>query len=100
MSVCVCIRVCVLTGGAVVEEGGQVPAAGQPGVGLAQLVKEGVAAGLQGGEARGGGILQQAGAQRDGLRGRPRLEHLEPGDTRSHATRLASRYEASITLRG
>ena len=79
VSECVCVYqcVCILTGGAVVEEGGQVSSAGQPGVGLAQLVEEGVAAGLQRGEARGGGVLQQAGAQRDGLRRRPRLKHLE-----------------------
>ena len=92
--------VCVLTGAAVVEEGGQVAAAGQPGVGLAQLVEEGVAAGLQGGEARGGGVLQQAGAQRDGLRGRPRLEHLTGTQGWGHqagVTRLGSRYEAGVT---
>ena len=51
-----------LTDGAEVEEQGQVSAAGQAGAGLAQLVEEGVRAGLQRGQPGDRRVLQQAGA--------------------------------------
>ena len=86
MGVCVCARVyarvCVVTisggrtGGAEVEEQRQVSPAGQTGVGLAEFIEEGVRAGFEGGEACGGGVLQQAGAQGDGLGRGARLKHL------------------------
>lgn len=62
-----------------VEEEGQVSPAGQAGAGLAQLVEEGVGTGLQRGQPGHRRVLQQAGAQGDGLRGRARLKHLCPG---------------------
>lgn len=64
------------TCGAEVEEHGQLPAAGQPCVRLAQLVEEGVWAGLQRREPGGRRVLQQAGAQSDGFWRRARLKHL------------------------
>lgn len=48
--------------GAEVEEEGQVSPAGQTGAGLAQLVEEGVGAGLQRGQPGDWRVLQQAGA--------------------------------------
>ena len=65
-----------LTNRAEVEEQGQLSAAGQAGAGLAQLVEEGVGAGLQRGQPRHGRVLQQARAQGDGLCGRAGLKHL------------------------
>lgn len=62
--------------GGEVEERGLLPPVGQFDVGVAQLVEEGVCAGLQRGEAGRGRVLQQAGAQGDGLRRRTRPEHL------------------------
>jgi len=51
-----------LTDGAEVEEEGQVSAAGQAGAGQAELVEEGVCAGLQRGQPGDRRVLQQAGA--------------------------------------
>lgn len=48
--------------GAEVEEEGQFSAAGQAGAGLAQLIKEGVRAGLQRGQPGDWRVFQQAGA--------------------------------------
>lgn len=62
--------------GGEVEERRLLPPVGQLDVGVAQLVEEGVRAGLQRGEAGRGRVLQQARAQGDGLRGRARSEHL------------------------
>ena len=45
---------------------------------LPQLVEEGVSAGLHGGDPGGGGVLQEARHQVDGLRGSARAEYLLP----------------------
>lgn len=65
--------------GGEVEERRLLPPVGQLDVGVAQLVEEGVRAGLQRGETGRGRVLQQAGAQGDGLRGRARSEYLRRG---------------------
>lgn len=62
--------------GGEVEERRLLSPVGQLDVGVAQLVEEGVRAGLQRGEAGRGRVLQQARAQGDGLRGRARSEYL------------------------
>lgn len=62
--------------GSEIEERGLLAPVGQLDVGVAQLVEKRVRAGLEGREAGGGRVLQQARAQRDGLRGRTRPEHL------------------------
>ena len=60
-----------------VEEEGQVPAIGQLGAGLPQLVKECVGTGLQWGDPGRGGVLQQSGHQVYGLGTSPCSEHLK-----------------------
>jgi len=68
----------LLVGGEV-EEGRQVAAVGQLVVGLAELVEEGVGAGLEGRDARGGRVLEQLAGEVDGLGRGARPEHLGVG---------------------
>lgn len=65
-----------LTNGTEVEEEWQFSAAGQAGVGLAQLVEESVRACLQWRQPRHWCVLQQSGAEGDGLGWGTRLKHL------------------------
>lgn len=65
-----------LTNGTEVEEEWQFSAAGQAGVGLAQLVEESVRACLQWRQPRHRCVFQQSGAEGDGLRWGARLKHL------------------------
>lgn len=65
-----------LTNGTEVEEEWQFPAAGQAGVGLAQLVEESVRACLQRRQPRHWCVFQQPGAEGDGLGWGTRLKHL------------------------
>lgn len=65
-----------LTNGTEVEEERQFSAAGQAGVGLAQLVEESMRACLQRRQSRHWCVFQQSGAEGDGLRWGTRLEHL------------------------
>lgn len=69
-------RATKLTNGAEVEEEWQFPPAGQAGVGLAQLLEEGVRARLQRRQPGHGRVFQQSGAEGDGLRGGAGLKHL------------------------
>lgn len=62
-----------------VEEERQFSPAGQAGVGLTQLVEEGVRTRLQGRQPRHRGVLQQPRAEGDGLRRGARLEYLAGG---------------------
>lgn len=62
-----------------VEEERQFSPAGQAGVGLAQLVEEGVRTRLQGRQPCHGCILQQPRAEGDGLRWGARFEYLAAG---------------------
>lgn len=83
-TVCVIVCVCVSrTLGGEVEERRLLSPVGQLDVGVAQLVEEGVRAGLQWGEAGRGRVLQQAGAQGDSLWGRARSEYLREGGNQS-----------------
>lgn len=77
--------------GGEVEERGLLSAVGQLDVGVTQLIKEGVSAGLQRGEARRGRVLQQARAEGDGLRRGPRPEDLNSG-RRQHQRVKTGRY--------
>lgn len=65
-----------LTNGTEVEEEWQFSAAGQAGVGLAQLVEESVRARLQWRQPRHWCVFQQSGAEGDGLGWGTRLKHL------------------------
>lgn len=60
-----------------VEQRRQLVPVGQTRVRLPQLVEERVGAGLQRADPRRRRVLQQTGDQLDGLRGRPRTEHLQ-----------------------
>lgn len=84
VAVCVIVCVCVSrTLGGEVEERRLLSPVGQLDIGVAQLVEEGVRAGLQWGEAGRGRVLQQAGAQGDCLWGRARSEYLRGGGDQS-----------------
>lgn len=65
-----------LTNGTEVEEEWQFSAAGQAGVGLAQLIEESMCAGLQRRQPRHWCIFQQSGTESDGLRWGTRLKYL------------------------
>ena len=65
-----------LTDGTEVEEERQFSPAGQAGVGLTELIEEGVRTRLQRRQPGHRRVLQQPGAQSDGLGGRARLKHL------------------------
>lgn len=71
-----CRKGAKLTNRTEVEEEWQFSAAGQAGVGLAQLVKESVCACLQWRQPRHRCVFQQSGAEGDGLRWGTRLKHL------------------------
>lgn len=65
-----------LTNRTEVEEERQFSSAGQTGVGLAQLVEEGVCTCLQGGQSGHRRVFQQSRAESDGLWWGARLKHL------------------------
>lgn len=62
-----------------IEEWGEWAVVGELGSVTSQFIEEAVGAGLQRGQPRGRSVLQQAGAERDGLRRRSRFEHLGVG---------------------
>ena len=79
-----------------VEEGGFFSPVGQLDVGIPQLVEEGVCTRLQGGEARGGRVLQQPRTQGDGLRWRTGPEHLATNHTQGQESRSQSQRLESV----
>lgn len=65
-----------LTARTEIEERGERAVVGELGSRTSQFIEEAMGAGFQRREPRGGGVLQQAGAERDGLGRRSRFEHL------------------------